>query len=55
MQKSLKKTKVYHPFCYFAWKETTRKPLQVASAETLFSSVYAIGTTYFDECFYSTW
>ena len=29
----------------------TNKPLQVAAAKTLFSSVYVIGTTFFAECF----
>ena len=51
MQKRLKQTKVYHAFSYFIWKETTHKPLKVAAAKTLFSSVYVIGTTCFDECF----
>ena len=41
MQKSLKQTKVYHTFFYFVRKET----------KTVFSSVYVIGTTCFDECF----
>ena len=27
------------------------KPLKVAAGKTLFSSVYVIGTTCFDECF----
>ena len=51
MQKRLKQTKVYHSFSYFVWKETTQKPLKVAAAKTLFSSVYFIGTTSFDESF----
>ena len=51
----LKQTKVYHTYFYFVWKETTHKPLKMAAAKTLFSSVYAIGTTCFDECFYSMW
>ena len=51
MQKRLKQTKVYHAFSYFIWKETTHKPLKVAAAKTLFSSVYVIGTTCFNECF----
>ena len=51
MQKRLEQTKVYHAFSYFVWKETTHKPLKVAAAKTLFSSVYVIGTTCFDECF----
>ena len=51
MQKRLKHTKVYYALCYFALKETTHKPLKVAAAKTLFSSVYVIGTTCFDECF----
>ena len=33
------------------WKERTFKPLKVAAAKTLFSSVYAIDTNCFDECF----
>ena len=51
MQKRLKQTKVYHPFSYFVWKETTYTTLKVAAAKTLFSSVYAIGTTCLYECF----
>ena len=51
MQKKLKQTKVCHTFSYFAWKETTHKPLTVAAANSLFSSVHVIGTTSFDECF----
>ena len=51
MQKTLEQIKAYHAFSYLAWNETTRKPLKVASAKTLFSSVYVIGTNYFDECF----
>ena len=51
MQKRLKHTKVYHALCYFAWKETIHKPLKVAPAKILFSSVCLIGTTCFDECF----
>ena len=47
MQKRLKQTKLFHAFSYFFWKETTHKPLKVAAS--LFSSVYVIGTTYFDE------
>ena len=51
MQKRLKQTKVCHAFSYFVWKETTHKPLKVAAANRLFSSVYVIGTACFDECF----
>ena len=51
MQKRLKQTKVCHAFSYFVWKETTHEPLEVAAANSLFSSVYVIGTTCFDECF----
>ena len=51
MQKRLKQTKVCHAFSYFVWKEATHKPLKVAAANSLFSSVYVIGTTCFDECF----
>ena len=51
MQKRLKQTKAYHAFSYLFWKELTHKPLAVAAAKSLFSSVYIIGTTYFDECF----
>ena len=51
MQKRLEQTKVYHAFSHFVWKETTHKPLKVAAARTLFSSVYVITTTCFDECF----
>ena len=51
MQTRLEQTKAYHAFSYFVWKETIHKPLKVAAAKTLFSSVYIIGTTCFDECF----
>ena len=51
MQKWLEQTKIYHAFSYFVWKETTHKPLQVPATKTLFSSVYVIRTTCFDECF----
>ena len=51
MQKRLELTKAYHSFSYFVWKETIYKPLKVAAAKFLFSSVYVIGTTCFDECF----
>ena len=51
MQRKLKQTKVYRTFCYFVRKETTHKSLKVVPAKTLFSSVYVIGTTSFDECF----
>ena len=64
MQKWLQQIKIYHTFSYFVWKETTYKPLQVPAAKTLFSSVYVIGATCFDERFlfyvitgrhYSSW
>ena len=55
MQKTLEPTKAYHSFSYLVWKETIYKPLKVAAAKSLFSSVYVIGTTCFDECFYSLW
>ena len=51
MQKWLELTKAYHSFSYFVWKEAIYKPLKVAAAKSLFSSVYVIGTTCFDECF----
>ena len=51
MQKRLKQTIVCHTFSYFVWNKTTHKPLKVAAAKSLFSSVYIIGTTCFDEYF----
>ena len=51
MQRRLKQTKVYHTFFYFAWKETTHNPLKVSAAKALFSSVYVIDETCFDERF----
>ena len=51
MQKWFEHTKIYHTFSYFVWKETTHKALQVSAAKTLFSSVYVVGITCFDECF----
>ena len=41
-------TKYATRFFYFVWKETTHKPLKVAAAKTLLSSVYVIGATCFD-------
>ena len=47
MQKRLKQTKVYHTFCYFAFKSgICKKP---------FLQCLCFGTTCFDECFYSMW
>ena len=53
MQKRLEQTKVkvYHSFSYLVCKETTNKLLKAVALKNLFSSVYVIGTTYFDECF----
>ena len=51
MQKRLKQTKVWHAFSYFIWKKTSHKPLKLAAAKSLFSSVYIIDTTCFNECF----
>ena len=51
MQGRLKQTKVYHTFFYFLLKETIHKPLKVVAGKTHFSSVYVIGTIYFDECY----
>ena len=50
IQKRLKKTKVYHAFSYFPWKETTHKPLNMAAAKTFVSNVYVIGPNCFNEC-----
>ena len=50
-KKRLKQTKVCHTFSYFVWKETTHKLLKVAAANSLFTSVYVIGTTCFNERF----
>ena len=45
----VKQTKVFTAsFFDFAWKETTQKTLSVAAAKT---TVYVIGTTYFNKCF----
>ena len=55
MQKRLKQTLVYDVFIFFVWKETTHNPLKVAAAETLFSCIFVIGTTCFNECFYFMW
>ena len=52
MQKRLELTKAYHSFSYFVWKETIYKLLKVAAAKSLFSIVYVIGTTCFDQCFW---
>ena len=47
MQGRLKQTRQYQTFLLFYWKVTTQKPLKVAVAKTLFSSVYIIATTCF--------
>ena len=51
IQIRLRQTKEYHVFSYFDWKETTHNLLKVTAAKSLFSSVYVVGTTCFDECF----
>ena len=38
-------------FLEYLWKETAHKPSTVAAATNPLSSVYVIGTAYFDECF----
>ena len=55
MQETLKKTKAYHAFSYFLWKETNHKFLKVAAAEILFSGAYGIGTTCFDDILCGNW
>ena len=42
-------------YFYSLWKERTHKPSKETAAKTFFSSVYVIGRTCFDECFYSMW
>ena len=44
-------TKEYYILLCSLWKETTHKPSNVVAATNLFSSVYIIGMTSFDECF----
>ena len=51
IQKKLNQIKACHVLFYVTWKETTHKPLKLAAAKRLFSSVYIIGTTCFNECF----
>ena len=51
IQKRLEQTNVCHAFFHFVWKETTHKPLKVTAARTLFSGMYDIATTCFNECF----
>ena len=51
MQRRLEQTKQYYRLCYFVWKETSHKPIKVATAKMSFPSVYIIDTTYFNECF----
>ena len=50
MQGRLKQPKVSHTLFYFVCKETTHKPLEVATAKH-FAPVCVIGTTCFEECF----
>ena len=40
-----------HVFLLCLKKKTTRKPLKVAAANSIFSSVHIIGTACLDECF----
>ena len=51
MQRRLEQTKQYYRLCYFVWKETSHKPIKVATAKMSFPSEYIIDTTYFNECF----
>ena len=51
MQGRLLQTKVYFKLCYSVSKETSHKPLKVATAKKSFLSVYIIDTTCFDDCF----
>ena len=51
MQRRLTEQSIPH-FFTLSEKETTHKPLKVAAAKTLFSSMYVTGTTCFDECFF---
>ena len=51
MQTSFIHTKVYYNFFYSVRKETSHKPLKVASAKNSFSTVYIIDESFFDECF----
>ena len=51
MQKRLKHNKVYHTFFYFVWKGTTHKSLKPAATKTLFSVMYVLGITCFDNAF----
>ena len=47
----MQKTQTHQSMPRVFLQETTRKPLKVASAKSLFSSLYVIGTTCFGECF----
>ena len=51
------KTNLYYKFIYSFSKEKTRKTSNVAAVKNFFSSVYAVGTTCFDEGFipYDKW
>ena len=40
---------------YSLWKERTHKPSKERAAKNFSSLLYAIVTTWFDECFYSMW
>ena len=51
MQKRIVQTKVYHRFFHSVCKEKTHKPSNAVAAKNLFSIVYVINTTYFDEFF----
>ena len=49
--RNAKKTQTDQNIPHIFLQETTHKPLKVASAKSLFSSVYVTGTTCFSECF----
>ena len=50
-QRRLIQTKVHFKFCYSVRIKTTHKPSKVAAAQKVFSNVYVIDATCFDECF----
>ena len=51
IQRRLMQTIILEKSSYSVCKERPRKPLKVAAAKNLFSSVYISDTTCFDECF----
>ena len=56
MQRRFAQTKVYYKVYYCVcsvWKDTTHKSWKIVTAKFFFSSVDAVGITFFDKCFFA--